>query len=181
MNEEYVNKCEEIFEKRCEIKCIREKIERMQVCFELEISTEYQYILESYAGVYIRENYVFMALEKNPIVDKNGFNRVSFFSPFEGRNNIFELYEMYKTQLPIELIPIAEMDGGNLLCLSRITKGIYIWIHDKNGKNIYLVQKNISDFIFSFEKMIYKEDIDLGIVETKFSPSFLNALKNYKK
>lgn len=181
MNVEYVSKCNDIFERECAIQDIKTELKRFQEYFDFEIPTEYQYILEKYSGIYIRENYGFKALEKTPLTDKNGFDAVLFFFPLKGRNNIFAKYEMYKQQLPIDLLPIGELDGGNLLCLNRVTNGIYVWIHDEEGKNTHLVQNNISDFIYSFKQLACETDDDLGIVETKFSASFLEALRSYKK
>lgn len=181
MNKQFARKCSEIFEREQEIQDIKIELKRFQEYFDYEVSTEYQYILERYTGIYIRENYGFKSLEKTPLTDENGFDAVSFFFPLKDRNNIFAKYEMYKQQLPMNLIPIGELDGGNLLCLNRVTNGIYIWIHDEAGRNTHLVQNNMYDFILSFREMEYEENADLGIVEAHFSPGFLEALRNYKK
>ncbi len=178
---EFERKCDEIFESEQEMQDIKTELKRLQEYFDFEVSPEYQYILERYAGIYIRENYGFQSLEKTPLTDKHGFDTVSFFFSLKDRNNIFAEYEMYKQQLPLNLIPIGELDGGTLLCLNRITNGVYIWIHDEEGKNTHLVQNNIYNFILSFREMEYEESADLGIIEAEFSPDFLDALRNYKK
>lgn len=181
MNKQCEEKCREIFEREQEIQDIKTELKRLQEYFDFEVSTEYQYILERYTGVYIRENYGFKSLEKTPLTDEDGFDSVCLFFPLKDRNNIFAIYEMYKQQLPVNLIPIGELDGGNLLCLDRVTNGIYIWIHDEEGENTHLAQKNMYDFILSFRETEYKENADLGIVKAEFSPEFLEALRNYKK
>lgn len=180
MNENYVRKCKEIFEEECERRDINEDLKLIESHLKFEISAEYQYILERYAGKYVQENYGFKGLEKTPLTDKNGYDSVSYFFPMNGKDNVRDKYVTYKEQLPTELIPIAEMDGGNLLCLNRVTNEIYSWIHDEAGKNVHLVQGNMSDFINSFVKIEHEKCDNLGIVEAKFSAGFLEALRNYK-
>lgn len=181
MNQQYAEKCREIFEGTQEMQDIKAELKRFQEYFGFQVSAEYQYILERYAGIYIRENYGFQALEKTPLTDESGFDVLSYFFPLKDRNNIFDKYRMYERQLPVDLIPIGELDGGNLLCLDQVSNGIYIWIHDEEGRNIHLVQKSMQDFILSFREMKHKEYADLGIVKAEFSPGFLEDLRNYKK
>lgn len=181
INENYIRKCKEIFEEEHEREDIDEELKCIKNDLEVEVSAEHQYILERYAGEFIRENYEFKAIEKTPLTDKNGFDSVSFFFPLKGQDNIRDKYTTFKEQLPKELIPIAEMDGGNLICLNKVTNEIYSWVHDEIGENVHLVQKNMRDFVFAFEQSEDEKKDDLGIVEAKFSPGLLEALRNYKK
>lgn len=181
MNNQYRSKCKEIFEEKCEYKLT--DIKRMEYVkkFNIEISEEYQYILENYAGKYIRDNFGFNSLEKTPLTDKNGKNRMAYFFPLEGKENVYAVYEMYKSQLLLDFLPLGELDGGNLLCMSKKNKSIYIWIHDALNKNAYLVCENFESFIMSFKELRINHDSNLGVVEARFSPKFLEAMKNYKK
>lgn len=181
MDRQYTGKCNEIFEREREIQDIEPELEQLQEYFDLEVPAEYQYILERHTGIYIREDYGFKSLEKTPLTDENGFDTMSFFFPLKDRNSIFAVYEMYKQQLPVGLIPVGELDGGNLLCLNRVTNGIYVWIHDEEGRNTHLAQSSMYDFILSFRKTEHEKNADLGIVKAEFSPGFLEALRNYKK
>ena len=181
MEERYVKKCEEIFEGKAIWHNIENDLKTLQGYFDIQIVLEYQYILENYAGAYVREDYGFRSLEKTPLTDKRGFDTVISFFALQGRNNIFEKYEMYKQQLPIELMPIGDIDGGNLLCMNRRNGYLYCWVHDEDANNIHLVHRSFSDLIESFQGIGYETDANLGIVETRLSLDLLDALKNYKK
>lgn len=183
MNGQYEKKCDEIFECQQERQDIKAELQRFREYFELEASAEYQYILERYAGIYIREEYGYRALERTPLADESGFESMPCFFPLKGRYNVFDKYGMYRQQLPENFIPIGELDGGNLLCMDRVTEGIYIWIHDEEEKDAWLAQKNLNDLILSFEKTEHKETVDAGrgIVKATFAPGFLEDLRNYKK
>ena len=50
-----------------------------------------------------------------------------------------------------------------------------------SNKNTYLVSENFESFIMSFKELVKNRDINLGVVETRFSPQFLEAMRNYKK
>ncbi|MBE5894155.1 MAG: SMI1/KNR4 family protein [Lachnospiraceae bacterium] len=181
MNNQYIRKCKEIFEDKYEYELTEIKRKEYSEYFNFEMSEEYEYILENYAGKYIRDNFGFYSLEKTPLTDREGENKVSYFFPLEGKENIFSIYETYKSQLPLDFIPIGEMDGGNLLCVNKKNKSINIWIHDELNKNTYLVSENFESFIMSFKELVINRDINLGVVETRFSPQFLEAMRNYKK
>ncbi len=181
MNEHFIAKCNVLFENNCKKEKIVEELIKIQHSFEIEISEEYKYILENYAGICLKDNYGFKSLERTPLTDKKGYDSMMLFFPVTGKNNICEMYEVYKQQLPYNLIPIGELDGGNLLCINRLNYAIYIWIHDDIKEGVYLAQNSIVELIESFELLESTENLDLGIVETRFSASFLDALKNYKK
>lgn len=181
MDEQYTGKCREIFEKGQEVQDIKAELEQFQEYFDYEASEEYRFILERYAGSYIRVDYGIKSLERTPLTDQDGFDFVCCFFPVKGKHNVFSKYEVYQQQLPEDFIPIGELDGGNLLCLNRATGGIYTWVHDEPGRNMHLAQHNMHDFILSFEKMECRGNADSGIVEVSFAPSFLEALRNYRK
>ena len=78
---------------------------------------------------------------------------------------------MYKDQLPIGIFPIAEMDGGNYLCMSNNNE-VYTWLHDcVEGKDLFLASPSISKFILSIEKMP-EEDIDISQIKSEYSDGF---------
>jgi len=180
MEEQFKKKCSDIFEKQNIIEYSKETMNEIQVLFDYSIPAEYMYILENYADIYLREEYSFKPLIRTPLTNKDGFNRFSYFFSLHGRNSFFRIYEIYRQQLPEELLPIAEVDGGNLLCINKKTGYIYLWIHDEIDENIFLVNYDIVKFIFSIEEHI--SDIgDLGLLKAEFSDDFLKTLKNYKR
>ena len=82
--------------------------------------------------------------------------------------------------MPEQFVPIASIDGGNLLCMNRNTGYVYIWIHDNEEKDVYYAAESIAELILNFKKS--KEDYDnLGIVNMQLSDRLMEAILNYKE
>ena len=79
------------------------------------------------------------------------------------------MLETYSQRIPEGFITIAELPGGNQLCMDARASSpnyekIYLWDHenecDRGFENIYLVADNFSGFIDLFEKEKEKEKGD---------------------
>lgn len=180
MDKEVCKKCNQIFENRRELSYSENEIGQFEEYFKITISEEYKYILQNYSGEYLKDDYEFKCIERTPLSDEDGYDGISFFFPLEGENNVYEIEKMYRKQLPFGFIPIGDVDGGNLLCFNKTTGGIFIWFHDQQDTNIYIVNNNMYDFINSIEKHVMKIDTS-GIDETNFSEELLMAMKEFKE
>jgi len=59
--------------------------------------------------------------------------RYFFGTTSEAYSNIEDVFECYKGRMPNNCIPIAEAEGGNLVCISLFNKTygkIYFWDHE---------------------------------------------------
>jgi len=74
------------------------------------------------------------------------------------------------------LMPIASVDGGDWLCINKITGKVYYWFHEENdwgleGNNKYptLVSENLNDFIAKLTPtpLPTKEEIKRAIASGK--------------
>ncbi|KOS49082.1 hypothetical protein AN272_20350 [Bacillus amyloliquefaciens] len=88
----------------------------------------------------------------------------------------------YKEQMPDWIIPIADADGGDQICLG--VKGeaagkVYFWDHElTNGvKDTFLVANSFSDFIQSLfiEEATDGDDEDDGILSIELDDDLLNS------
>jgi hypothetical protein len=93
---------------------------------------------------------------KNHYKDKETEFTINYFLGFsESKNDdIIATYNDYEGRIPEELMPIASVDGGDWLCINKITGKVYYWFHEENdwgleGNNKYptLVSENLNDFI----------------------------------
>ena len=93
---------------------------------------------------------------KNHYKDKETEFTINYFLGFSENKNddIIATYNDYEGRIPEELIPIANVDGGDWLCINKITGKVYYWFHEENdwgleGNDKYptLVSENLNDFI----------------------------------
>ena len=80
--------------------------------------------------------------------------------------------------------PMAEIDGGNLLCVEATTGKIYVWLHDEpEGEDLFLAATSLMDLLERMEKMPAQETKGSGIIveSVRVSEELLEALRNYKK
>lgn len=173
MNKEFVKKCEEIFEIKNEKKISKEKLQKYEALTGMKISPEFLYILENYEGVMINEGYGFVSEQLSPFADAEGYETFNEFIGLNEKYDLIQIYEMYKEQLPCGIYPIAEMDGGNYICISK-KEDIYIWLHEHTEQDgLFLANTSIEKFILSIEKMPEENiDIDISQVESEYPDDF---------
>ncbi len=178
---EFERKCYDIFDKNIDNAIDAKDWDRLTELFNGELDGEYKFVLDNFGGVYVKEGMGFKAIQKTPLATKDGMETFSFFSGVYGNDNIFKIQKLYLGQIPPNLLPIGCIDGGNLLCMDKYNKFIYIWIHDQVGNNVYLASKNLHDFVMSFQMGGNNADKnDLGVVGVKCSQDFLKALRGLK-
>ncbi len=66
--------CSEIFEERNKTKISDNDKKKYFAATGLQMDEEYQYILENYAGVFLKEDYGYKPLEKSPFTSENGYD-----------------------------------------------------------------------------------------------------------
>ncbi len=171
MNKNFIKKCVEIFENNNIKKLDTKKLDTYEKLIGFKISPELIYILENYEGIMLKEGYGFVPKQPSPCANENGYETFTEFIGMDTKYNLFTTYEMYKEQLPLGIFPIAEMDGGNYLCISN-NEEVYIWLHDYIEKNgLFLANTSISKFILSIEKMP-EENIDISQIKSDYSDDF---------
>ena len=103
--------------------------------YNLSWSKEYIYFLQYYGNVYIKDNYYFED-SHTPFVSKNQryYELDGFFGLHEGRDNIEMRIADSRADLPDNLFPIAEILGGDLVCMEKKTGEIFFWYHEMEGE-----------------------------------------------
>ncbi len=116
----------------------------------------------------------------------NSFSITSFFGiETEPANDILSQYVVFGGRIPQGCIPIAYIEGGNLLCLNlnRHKYGyVLLWDHDKEeieADSLPVVAKSFSDFLGKINSYNpSKEELsDYKIQEVWIDPEFMKELE----
>lgn len=149
------------------------KIDAYEDLIGFKIGPELIYILENYEGIMVKEEYGFVPVQPSPLTNEKGYETLIAFIGFHTKYDLFTIYEMHRAQLPFGIFPIAEMDGGNYICISN-NKKMYVWIYDCNAKSgLFLASTSINKFILSIEKMP-EINIDISQIKSEYSDDFWN-------
>lgn len=186
MNESVVKKMNEIMDKDISAKndvLSENDIIRLEQTYEIRIPFEYKEFLKEYGGCYVKDDFMYMLKEASPVTPEDGFDSIGYF--YGSRNeNIFDVIKANINTLGKELLPIADADGGDLICMGTegVYKGkIYYWYHegafeneeDKRGK-IYLIAESFDEFILNFRRHERDLNIDLDDIEITLDDDLLD-------
>ena len=133
-----------------------EKVSQFDSHYDIHLPTDYAQFLFEYGGRFVEENYYYKALERSPYTSEDGYDSASYFFG----NDIVENMDIYGDEWEQKLIPIAEVDGGDFICLGvkddYIGK-IFFWMHDNPREEnlrdeLFLVANSFKEFMKSFVK-----------------------------
>lgn len=178
MNKEFCEKCEEIFGHKNTQEIDKEKLQEYENLTGIKLSQEHLYLIENYEDVILEDGFGFVAKELSPFADSDGYETFIEFLGFNSEYyTLISTYEMLEEQLPDNVYPIAEMDGGNYICISK--KGdLYIWLHDHLEQDgLFLANTSIEELVLSIEQMP-EHEVDLDDVELELSDELWDSLLN---
>ncbi|WP_404445886.1 SMI1/KNR4 family protein [Sutcliffiella horikoshii] len=153
-----------------------EDIEKIEEKHNIQLPNDYKYYLKYYGNDYIKEDYrLTPSLKIKQIQNISQFEIDSLYGLNNDENNLEDKIRIYKEILPDTLIPIADLPGGDLICMGEDDK-IYVWFHDMEGENIFLVSNSFKDFIFSISR-VQNEESNMKNVKLNLG-NRLNAFLN---
>ncbi len=149
-----------------------EKIERL---YEVDLPLDYKEFLLEYGGCFIKENRMYQPIEVTPVTPEDGFDSIGgFYGITNNAYSIEPIIQTYKDVLGNIVLPIADADGGDLICIGLRGKyrgKVYFWYHEGKISNdgneyYYLAANSFEEFIskFSFHERkthVNLDDIDL--------------------
>jgi len=146
--------------------------------YKLTFPENYIFYLQFFGNDYVKDNYVFTPIIELPKhIRDSHFDISAIFGLYDGVNNLEIELKTKREFLPVNLFPIADFGGGDLVCMDKENYKIYLWFHEENeGEDVCLVAENFEDFIinFNFEK---PKQFDLDSIQLHFSPELDMALK----
>lgn len=155
--------------------------------YQLKLPQDYAFYLQHYGNDYIREDYRFIpSIELPKKIKQTQFEIDSIYGLNNDENKITNKINFYKDLLPADLFPIADLPGGDLICIGKKDdkrNKIYIWFHEMAEENIFLVSDSFESFIRNFKSIkIEKSTLDnvkLNLGD-KLNAFLNNASKNMK-
>lgn len=174
-----------------------EEIELIEKEYDIVLPDDYKDFLQEYGGTYFTRDGSFLSEH----------NRKSycamFFGLMDNMNSLKENIEDYLGRVPSSIIPFADADGGNKLCIGvkENTFGkIYFWNHeqeleayrmlhpnkkyptiDEYWDNLELVANSFTEFMLSYNIEEEASEKISSNVEAVFSENLLAMLKNRNK
>lgn len=115
------------------------------------------------------------------------FQLLIFFGIGVGKiNDLKEQFEVFKDRIPKGYIPIASVDGGDIICMYCPDGSIFLWDHDSEllDENVVKfdplipIAKNFAEFLNMIKP--YNTEEDLGgykIEEVWVDPEFFKELE----
>lgn len=177
MEKEFIEKCEEIFEKRTLTAITEDDLIRWENITGFSLNEELKYIISNHSTVFLRDGLDVYSEDKSPVADEEGTEPFMFFLGFKGRDTLFSVYETYKDQIEKDIYPIALADGGDLWCIDENGR-IFLWLHDEPDNNAYEIFDSVAEMIFSIREVTYREEPSGVIEEESWLPDdFFAALE----
>ncbi len=92
--------------------------------YRVDLPSDYKEFLLEYGGSFIKDNIMYKPIEITPVTHKDGFDSIGgLYGLTDDAYNIESVIHTYKDVLGKELMPFADADGGDLLCIG--IKGRY--------------------------------------------------------
>ncbi len=154
---------------------VYKSIETIERLYGVDLPLDYKEFLLEYGGCFIKENRMYQPIEVTPVTPEDGFDSIGYF--YGITNDAYDIestIQTYKGILGSTVMPIADADGGDLICigLKDTYKGkIYYWYHegettDENGKEYYyLIANSFEEFILKFSLHERKKNVNVDDIE----------------
>ncbi|KMK95079.1 SMI1/KNR4 family protein [Rossellomorea marisflavi] len=156
-----------------------ESIPHIEQQYGVSLPQDYKDFLLGFGGCFIKENAMYQPIEMPSVTPKDGFDSINgFYGCVSNTLNLMSVIQTYKDVLGGSFLPIADADGGDLICMGL--KGEYegricYWYHEgdtgENGQEYYyLVANSFEEFIRKFslherEQPVNLDDIDLFLLD----------------
>lgn len=159
-------------------------IKELEEKYNIDLPNDYKYYLRHYGNDYIKEEYRFIpSVELSEKTNQSQLELDSIYGLNDDENKIDDKIDFYRDTLPVDLLPIADIPGGNLICIG--TKGdkqnnIYLWSHEMSGQNLFHLADSFESFVEGFQKIKGEED-DFGKVKLNMGKKLNSLLNNASK
>ncbi len=150
-------------------------IETIERLYGVDLPLDYKEFLLEFGGSFIKENRMYQPIEATPVTPEDGFDSIGgFYGITNNAYNIESIIQTYKATLGNIVMPIADADGGDLICIGLKDKyrdKIYYWYHEDetSGEDekeyYYLIANSFEEFISKFSFHESKKSVNLNDIE----------------
>ena len=114
--------------------------------------SHFKSFLRIYGSCYIKDDYYFMPLPNLPLIsDQQKYEIDKFLGLGHDKDNIEKYLADYHDIVEDDLLPIAEIVGGDLICIHRNTGEIWFWFHESTQDNLLKAANTFAEFILNFK------------------------------
>lgn len=184
MNDSYLNKLQEILDDT--LHELTEKTDdQVRVFFDkygVRYDDVYAYFLKHHGNDYIKDDYRF--LYKDDEGNTEQYMVDMLFGLQDCLGNIVGEMKDWADVVMDDVIPIADLPGGDLACMDKQDNSIWFWFHDRNKDNFVMVAGSFEEFVMRFEKSAEKEESVEPVsftLDPEIDRMFREAAKKFQK
>ena len=142
----------------CEFSSL-EEVKNFERENDVTLPEDYAQFLFECGGRFTAEYFYYKPIHRTPRSTEMGYGFVNYFYGTDIVQNDDSSFDMFKEDFDSNLLPIAEVGGGDLICIGvqgEYFGKVYCWIHDiwiteHTIDSVFLVANSFSEFIDSFE------------------------------
>ncbi|MGG0658096.1 SMI1/KNR4 family protein [Rummeliibacillus pycnus] len=162
-------------------------IKTLEEKHNLKLPQDYVFYLKHYGNDYIREDFRFIpSIELPKKIKQTQFEIDSIYGLNNDENRLDDKINTHWDILPYGLFPIADLPGGDLICMGKQGdkhNKIYIWFHEMDVYNVVQVCDSFERFIENFKRVKVEnntlDNVKLSLGD-KLNDFLNNASKNMK-
>lgn len=124
---------------------------------KIRLTDDYRLFLINFSTCMLKDDYYYRPIEKNSWTPADGYETVDFFYGFSNDNfDVRVTNDMLSSRLSSKYIVIAELSGGNHLCICMSEEDygkIYFWDHEASEvdeNEYYLTANSFSELMNNF-------------------------------
>jgi hypothetical protein len=150
-------------------------IDTIEQIYGVNLPLEYKEFLLEYGGCFIQDDKMYQPIEITPVTPEDGFESVGgFYGLTNDSYNIEVVIRKSMEFLGNDVMPIADADGGDLICLGlkdNFKGKVYYWYHegettDEAGNEyFYLIANSFEEFILKFTHHERETNVNLDDIE----------------
>lgn len=107
--------------------------ENIENFLQVKLDSEHKKLLSEFSTAIVFTNGAkYKPNVNSPVDDSNGYQSIEMIYGLNGEHNLLDMNQIYSDQLPKDLFCIGESFGGNLICASKKSGGLFFWCHETN-------------------------------------------------
>ncbi|WP_026659237.1 SMI1/KNR4 family protein [Butyrivibrio sp. AC2005] len=181
MNDRFLNKLQEVLDDT--LHDLTEKTDdQVKAFFDnygVHYDEYYAYFLKHHGNDYVKDDYWFICKDDDGNMEQYMVDML--FGLQDCLGNIFDEIKDWADVVMDDVIPIADLPGGDLACMNKQDGSIWFWFHDRDEDNFVMVAESFEEFINGFEKEENEKTIDLSTVKIELDDDLVESIKEFQK
>ena len=138
----------------------------------------YAYFLKHHGNDYIKDDYWFIYKDDDGNTEQYMIDML--FGLQDCLGNIDDEIKEWADVVMDDVIPIADLPGGDLAGMDKKDGSIWFWFHDMDEDNFVMVAESFEEFMNGVEEVKDEKEIDLSKVKIELSDELLASIKEFQ-